>query len=465
MQNYFHGICRTGKWLVLLVIFLGLTQALTALTAAAAQAHRDPTLGLVSDLARGTKRYLVILVNFPDVQPRLPLNSVRERATNRLARWYEAASNGQTHFVATVKGPYTLPQPLDNYKVSPYNFQVNSERVYALVRDSLSLAEADGTALNNFDVVAIILRCFTLPGRGYGMMAYCANPGMLSRVRYNRARYMPIITRGGTRFQKGVVVMVENFHLGFLAHDLAHAIGGVYDGTRLVGDLYDFEAQSKPRREFHITDASIYLGPWDIMSQHFIGRRQPPPGFSLYTKMRLGYVRHDQVKLVHPGETTLVKLSALEANGPTVGIKIPQSNRKYLLVENRQRLNVDRILPVSGVMIYEVDESREEGAGRVQAQNADPSAPNFSRAPFGTDGQARIAFVDQRTNVAVVPILKQGRDYLVLITNAAQAESAQRLALNLIRLKGSPALQSGLPQVLNLLRAGRVAAASKVIHP
>ena len=443
--------------------FLSLT--LVPALAAAAQAHRDPTLGLVSDLARGTKHYLVILVNFPDVQPRLPLNSVKERATTRLARWYEAASNGQTHFVPTVKDPYTLPQPLDTYQLSPYNFEVESGRVYALVRDALSLAEADGVALNNFDVVAIILRCFTLPGRGYGMMCYCANPGMLSKVRYNRARYVPITTMNGTRFQKGVVVMVENFHLGFLAHDLAHAIGGVYEGTRLVGDLYSFKAQSQHRREFHITDASIYLGPWDIMSQHFIARHQPPPGFSLYTKMRLGYVRPNQVRLVHPGETTLVELSPLAANGPTVGIKIPQSNQAYLLVENRQPLKVDRILPASGVMIYKVDESREEGAGRVRAENADPDAPNFSRAPFGTDGQARVAFVDRQANVAVVPILKQGQDYLVLITDAAQADAAQKLALKLIQLKGSPALQSKLPQVLSLLRAGRVAAAAEVIHP
>jgi M6 family metalloprotease-like protein len=452
-------------WLTVMAVLLAFILAPAPQATAAPQAHRDPTLDLVSDVARGTQRYLVILVNFPDVQPRLPLKQVRERATVRLAQWYQSASNGQTRFVANVKGPYTLPRPLDTYKVSPYNFKVESRRVYALVRDALSLAEADGTDLNNFDVVAVILRCFTLPGRGYGMMCYCANPGMLSKVRYGRAKYVPITTRQGTEFRKGVVVMVENFHQGFLAHDLAHAIGGVYDGRRLVGDLYDFEAQSRPRRKFDITDAPIYLGPWDIMSQHFITRNQPPPGFSLYTKMRLGYVRPDQIRLVRPGKTVLVKLSALAANGDKVGIKIPLSAQTYFLVENRQPLKVDRILPASGVMIYKVDESREEGSGQVRAQNADPGAPNFSRAPFGTDGQARIAWVVQQAGVAVVPILKQGQDYLVLVTDTAQAEAAQRVAQKLMQLRGSPALQAKLPQVLQLLRAGRLAAAAEAIQP
>ena len=91
-------------------------------TTAAGDAHRDPNLGLVSDLARGTKRYLVILVNFPDVQPQVPIPMVEERAVAQVSRWYQASSYGQTRFEGTVKGPYTLPEPLERYKVSPYNY-------------------------------------------------------------------------------------------------------------------------------------------------------------------------------------------------------------------------------------------------------------------------------------------------------------------------------------------------------
>ncbi|MEW6659349.1 MAG: hypothetical protein AB1424_11885 [Thermodesulfobacteriota bacterium] len=437
---------------------------LAPVVAGAADAHLDAKLGPVSDLARGTKRYLVVLVDFPGVQSRKPLEEVRQRATNKVDQWYRSASFGQTGFAATVKGPYTLPEPLEAYKVSPYNFQVDSRRVYRLVRDALSLAEEEGTAINSFDVMAVIHRCTTMPGQGYGMICYCANPGMLSKVRSGRAAYVPITTRKGTVFQKGVVVMAENFHLGFLVHDLAHAIGGVYQGQRLVGDLYDFEEQSRPRQVFKIHDAALYLGPWDLMSQHFREQGQPAPGFSLFTKMRLGYVRPEQIALVRPGETALAQLAPLDTGGPLLGVKIPLSSGRCLLVENRQPLKLDRVLPASGVMIYEVDESREEGAGQVRAKNAAPSAPNFSRAPFGVDGQAKAAWVDQRANVAVVPLTKQGNDYLILVTNAAQVGAAEKVARKLGRLQDSPAGPQKLPQVLQLLKAGKVAEAEKLLQ-
>lgn len=449
----------------LVLAALALLAILSPAAARAADSHRDPKLGIVSDIARGTKRYLVILVNFPDIQPRLPLEEVKDRATTKVHRWYQAASNGQTGFQATIKGPYTLPQPLSTYKVSPYNFKVDPDRVYALVRDALSLAEKDGTALGNFDVVAVVHRCFTLPGQGYGMICYCANPGMLSRVRHGRARYVPVTTRQGTVFQKGVVVMAENFNLGFMVHDLAHAIAGVDRGQRLVPDLYDFEAQGRPRSQFQIHDAALYLGPWDIMSQHFLSRGQPPPGFSLFTKMRLGYVRPDQVTLVRPGENALVRLSPLSGGGQMLGIKIPLKGDRYLLVENRQLLGLDRVLPASGVMIYEVDESREEGTGQVKAKNADPAAANFSRAPFGVDGQVRAALVDNKANVAVAPIIKEGMDYVVLVTAAGQAEAAQGVAQNLKRLQGSPAYSTKSAQALELLKSGRLAEAAAATRP
>ena len=448
------------RWRLMVAL---LAVILTPLAASAADAHLDAKLGLVSDIAKGTKAYLVILVNFPDVQPQKPLEEVRLRATVRVDQWYRAASFGQTGFAATVKGPYTLPEPLEAYKVSPYNYQVDPRRVYKLVRDALSLAEEDGVALNSFDVVAVIHRCTTGPGKGYGMICYCANPGMLSKGRRGQSEYVPITTRKGTVFKKGVVVMAENFHVGFLVHDLAHAIAGVHEGTRLVGDLYDFEEQSRPRQVFQIHDAALHMGPWDIMSQHFREQGQPAPGFSLFTKIRLGYVRPEQVTLVRPGETALLQLAALDTGGPILGAKIPLSSKRFLLVENRQPLKLDRILPASGVMIYEVDESRREGFGLVRAKNADPGAFNFSRAPFGADGQAKAAWVDQQAGVAVVPIIKQGNDYLVLITAPAQAEAAQKVARDLAQLKG-PALQQKLPQVLQLLKAGKVAEAGNLLQ-
>ncbi|RJX20061.1 MAG: hypothetical protein C4575_07270 [Desulforudis sp.] len=431
----------------------------------AAAAPLDAKLGLVSDSAKGDLRYLVIVVDFPDVKPRFTLEQLRARAIEKTARWYEAASYGQTRLQGTISGPFTLPEPVEAYRVAPYNFEVSSERVYKLVRDALSLAEEKGVPILQQDVVAVVHRAFTRPGQGYGMICYCANPGMISKVRQGRARYAGIETKRGSVFNKGVVVMAENFQVGFMTHDLAHAIGGVSRGTRLAQDLYDFELQSTPRQKFQIHDAAVYMGPWDIMSQHFLEPRKPSPGFSLFSMIRLGYIRPEQVQAAPKGRTTLARLAPLALGGQTVGIKIPLSESRYLLVENRQPFKLDRVLPASGVMIYQVDLEREEGAGQVRAMNADPKAFNFSRAPFGVEDQAAAVFEDSEDGLVIAALAKLGKDYLVLVAAGEQAGLVRQIAGGLQKLRGTPQYQSRLQRVTGLINQGALSEAAKSAQP
>jgi M6 family metalloprotease-like protein len=356
-------------------------------------------------------------------------------------------------------GPYTLPEPLASYRVKPYNFEVDSQKVYHLAKDGLSLAEKNGAKLAEVDVVALILRAYTEPGKGYGMICYCANPGMLSKVNRGRAKYDPITTAQGTVYQKGLVVMTENFHLGFIVHDLAHALGGVQDGERLVGDLYDFDLQSRHRAAFEITDTTVHLGPWDIMSQHYIQRTTPPAGFSIYTKIRMGYLKPDQVLLVKPGQTNLARLAPLATGGPMLGVKLPLGQKRYLLLENRQPVNLDQQLPSSGIMVYEVDEGLEEGKGRVKAKASDSSAANFSRAPFGHQPDKVDLYLDEKANLAVAPLVKLDQDYLVLLTSAKEAGSARDLARNIRSRQGSPGFGEKLRRISQHLRQGELAPA------
>lgn len=390
-------------------------------------ARIDPLLGPVSDTAVGRFSNLVIVVDFPDVTPTVDLPDIERRAVRLNDAWYNEASHGRTRMSGTMVGPYRLSEPLERYKVSPYNFRVDSGRVYRLVAEALSLAEENGADLAAHDVVTVVARAFSMPGTGYGMMCYCANPGMLSKVGNGRARYDSITTRRGTVYAKGAVVMVENFHFGFLVHDLAHAIAGVHQGRRLSVDLYDFELQSRPRREFKPDDVSIHLGAWDVMSQHFIRRDGPPPGFSLFTRIRMGYVDAAQIALVKPGETRLVRLAPLARGGTRIGVKIPLDSARHLLVENRQRTGIDRTLPGDGMMIYRVDESLDEGRGMVRAMNADPATPGFTRAAFGIDGQAADAFIDTTSGVAVIGLVKLDTDYVVLVTTPDRIEAAREL--------------------------------------
>ena len=62
----------------------------------------------------------------------------------------------------------------------------------------------------------IIPGASTTPGKGYGMMCYCANPGMLTGVRGN-PKFVTLKSKKGETFSGGVLVGTENAPLGIIS--------------------------------------------------------------------------------------------------------------------------------------------------------------------------------------------------------------------------------------------------------
>jgi M6 family metalloprotease-like protein len=213
---------------IILVIFSLATQAQSAPEKA------DNILGEQSTQAVGEKRVLVVVVKFPDAQPSKSLEEIKKRITVSLNTYVKEQSYGQTSLRVDFRGWVNLPESLSQYKVSPYNFKVDRKRVRKLIEDSLSVLEKE-VDFSNFDQILIIPGVQTMPGQGYGMICYCANPGMLSGVtKGNIPRFETLRTPGGKEFQGGVLVGAENAHLGMFAHDYFHTLGGVQNGKRLV---------------------------------------------------------------------------------------------------------------------------------------------------------------------------------------------------------------------------------------
>ncbi len=170
-----------------------------------------------------------------------------------------------------------------------------------LIEDALSSAEKD-IAYKDYNIIIVVLGVHSSPARGgYGTVAYCANPGTLTGIRYDRARMVEIDTRGGQHFQGGIVVVTQNAHPGHVIHDFAHAMGGVVNGKRIIPDLYDIDLWLKALRSvlrekrgsFSIDSYqefvgrfTVYMGPWDIMSRHIIDHRKPLAGMSSFTRLR-----------------------------------------------------------------------------------------------------------------------------------------------------------------------------------
>ena len=201
-------------------------------------------LGPQSSQALGEKNVLMVAVRFPDATPSTPIEAVRKKVVAGLNSYVQEQSYGRSSINADFRGYVMLPDALADYKISPYNFRVDKKRLRKLIEDTMTALERK-VDFSVYDHILIIPAVNTMPGKGYGMICYCANPGMLSGVTKRYVpRYETLRTAGGKEFKGGVFVGAENATLGMFAHDYFHALGGIHDGKRLAPCLYDYERQS-----------------------------------------------------------------------------------------------------------------------------------------------------------------------------------------------------------------------------
>lgn len=378
----------------------------------------------------GAQRVLVVAVRFPGTTPTVDLTQIQDKI-GRVDNYIRESSYGKAWLAPKLTGWYDMPHGISTYKVSPYNRDVDPERVRRLVVDALSAAQRD-VDLDQYDTVWIMVGAFTRPGEGYGMLCYAANPGMLSKG-FIRGQFEPqletVVLAGGRSFAKPVTVSVENAHVGHVVHDMLHALGGIKDRKRVIPDLYDFKLQSNPPPGPMLPEVfAIHTGPWDIMSQHFIDRLQPPPPPSSFTRLRLGWIAPEQIVTVNPGETREVSLSPLAPGKGTLVVRVPTSGDRYVLIENRQRIGGDAVQRSAGMLVLEVDPLRAEGTAIVRTVNANPNSGNLYAAAFRPGTGERQHYEDTSSGVAVVPIeLTSDHSLRVLVTTP---QHARQLAPN-----------------------------------
>ena len=175
------------------------------------------------------------------------------------------------------------------------------------------------------------------------------------------------------------------------------------------------------------------------MSQHFVERGGLPPGLTSFTKIRLGWIKKDEVRWVRPGETAVAFLSPLSVGGGTVAVKIPLSSGKYYLVENRQPVGFDRALPDSGILVLKINPDAQEGYGTVQVMDATPTTAHFRQASYRLEAAGRNLFRD--LEVAVLPLWREGDRLGVLVTTSEKSTQAVEAARAVAALtkQGGPA--------------------------
>jgi M6 family metalloprotease-like protein len=341
-------------------------------------------------------RGLVILVEFPDVPHQVTREHVALRFNGHLNRYVREMSGGAVSLdVDVTPGWSVLPKPVGQYRIAPRNLDVDKNRVMGLIEDALDSVGAD-VDLGQYAFIALMLGATM---REYGMVGLCGYPGMLGWATEDVFR-----TRDGRQVRGGVAIFTSQAHLGTLFHDVAHVLGGVKNGKRVVPCLYDHDLQARPGPPLEVFSRSlINMGYWDPMSCHFYQRQLPPPGVSSWTRLRLGWLDAAKVHTVRPGTTEEVLLGPLnDASAQTLAIRIPLSATSYYLVENRQPLGFDRYLPGSGVLVMLADDSVAEcrhGRAPVKLMAADPSAPRLTGAAF--DAGTKNTFLDAGNKIKI----------------------------------------------------------------
>ena len=212
----------------LLFLFLSLVPAQVGM----ASGVDKSVLGPQSTMAKGRQHILVAAVRFPDVEPSFTLEQIRKKAVTSLDGYVKEQSYGLTWIEADFRGWVNLPDPISAYKLSPHNFEVDRTKIRKLIEDTMTALE-DKTDFSQYQHILVIPGAHTTAGKGYGMVCYCANPGMLTGVK-GKLAYATLKSKRGKEFKGGVFVGAENAHLGMFAHDFFHALGGIHEGTRLA---------------------------------------------------------------------------------------------------------------------------------------------------------------------------------------------------------------------------------------
>lgn len=369
---------------------------LALLLAMAAMPGAPPAACALAPAGSTVVRGLVVLVQFPDVAHQLTREQVALRFNGHLNRYVQEMSGNAVSLDVDVTPTWSvLPRPVAQYRIAPRNLEVDKDRVMGLIEDALGTVDAD-VDLDQYAFIALVLGAKM---QEYGMVGLCGYPGMLGWATQD-----VFTTKGGRRVRGGVAIFTSQAHLGTLFHDVAHILGGVKHGKRVVPCLYDHDLQARPGPPLEIFRQSIInMGFWDPMSCHFYQRELPPPGVSSWTRLRLGWLDETKVRTVSPGQTAEVLLGPLnDASAQVQAIRIPLSPTSYYLVENRQPLGFDKYLPGSGVLVMLTDDTVAEcrhGRSPVKLMDANPARPRLEGAAF--DAGARNNFADPANKIRI----------------------------------------------------------------
>ena len=365
-----------------------------------------------SKIGLGEQRILVIMLKFPDVESSFSKEKMRAKYFVKLDRYLKAVSGQKTWIKGKMTDWYVLPHEVDFYRLSMHNLEVEKAKVTQLIQDAINLADKD----EDFSQYSMIFLSLGAKRKDYGMMGLCGYPGMLGW----QSQFQLKTKIRGQKIPNGVAIFCENAHVGVVFHDMAHIMGGVQNGRRVLPCLYDhdLQAQKGPFRN-HYKFYLVNVGFYDPMSCHFYDFKKAPPGVCAWTKMRLNWIESRRIAEVKNGESKTVLLEPLGSRTSAIQvIKLPVDATTYYLIENRQPIGPDENLPSHGILVYYCDDKVAEcrsGKSPIKLIDADPSVPQLKAAPFAY--QKKRLFKDEKRNISIRIVNKEKNSYKIYVSN------------------------------------------------
>ena len=325
--------------------------------AARRQAPRRVTIGGANNGYTGTKKALIILVQFTDTKFTVGHNKAfYNRVANEVGftnslgfkgsvkDYFLAQSNNQFNLDFDIAGPYTLRHEVAYY--GAHSGSSNDSRPGAMVAEAVANADKDVDFRNyDWDGDGYVDQVFVLfAGLGeaaggdentiwpheYNLASsdYGHSYPTEDNVTVNTYACGPEMTMAYTPL--GYRKRVDG--IGTICHEFSHCLG--------LPDMYD-------------TQGNQYgMGTYDLMDQgSYNGDSFQPPYYSAYEKWYCGWATPTELS-----EATTVKdMKPVAEGGQTFVIYNDNHKDEYYLLENRQQEGWDGSLYGKGLMITHVD--------------------------------------------------------------------------------------------------------------
>jgi len=333
---------------------------------------------------KGVLTLIVIAVEFSDRPFKTSVEQLNVIFQN-LRKYIEEISYGQATVQSKVQGVYHLSRSMFSYGWDNGGIDGDPSgiRTYQLVQDAIDKADLD-VNFENYEYLMVV-------HAGEGQESTPSNPENIWSVTYVSGVWFT--TRDQKSYSKAATVPEKEARgadvLGPIAHEFGHLLG--------LPDLYNAGKDASEG------DA----GKWDLMARGLWNGNPPgskPAHPTAWCKLKLGWIRADQVKQVDTGHSSTEYLGPVEApEGDAKVVIIPLSDDSYYFVECRSRF-YDPYLPNEGVLIMKIDQqdlSRERGPITLVCAHSGSDNATFRLGEYYLNRNQRVLvsprFADNKT--------------------------------------------------------------------